>query len=89
MLSLRGACFVARRGICRGLARVQKWIVVLLLSFPPITGLARVLGLGIEIGRVVVGRVHMWGFLWSVGVGVVEVYIWWFRRRSGLGIRGA
>ena len=53
-------------------------IVVLLLSFPPTIGLVRVVGLGIEIGWVEVGRVHMWCLLCNVGMGVAEVCIWWF-----------
>ena len=73
-----GACFVARKGVCRGLFGVQRWAVVLLLSFPPTIGLSRVVGLGIEIGWVLVGQARMWCLLWSVRVGVVEVCTWWF-----------
>ena len=40
-----GGGVVGRRGVCRGLAVVQKWIDVLLLSFPPIIVLLRVVGL--------------------------------------------
>ena len=61
---------------------------MLLLSFPPNIGLAWVVGLGIEIGWEVVGRVRMWCLLWSVGVGVVEVCILWLWHRCGLGMRG-
>ena len=49
---------------------------MLLFSFSPIIGLAKVVGLGIEIGMVVVGRARMWSLLWSKGVGVVEVIVW-------------
>ncbi len=49
---------------------------MLLLKFAPTTGLAKVVGLGIEIGLVVVGRARMWSLLWSKGVGVVEAIVW-------------
>ncbi len=48
---------------------------MLLLSFPPTIGLAKVVGLGIETGWVLVGRARMWGLLWSGGVIVVEVIV--------------
>ena len=48
-----------------------------LLSFPPTIGLARVVGLRIEIGWIVVGRVRMWCLLLSVMVCVVGVFVLW------------
>jgi len=64
---------------------------VLLLSFPPTIGLARIVGLGIEIGWVLVGRARMRCLLWSVGVGVVEICLYmvvltplWYRNEWGM-----
>ena len=47
---------------------------MLLLAFSPTIALARVMGLGIGIGWIVVGRDHLWCLLWSVGVGIVELF---------------
>ena len=49
-----------------------------LFSFPPPIGLAKVMGLGIGTGWVLVGRARMWGLLWSGGVIVVEIIVWSF-----------
>ena len=51
---------------------------MLLLLFSPTIVLARVVGLEIEIGWVLVGRVRMRYLLWVEGVGVVGVCVWWF-----------
>ncbi len=80
-----GVCFVWRRGVCRGLGRVQVWFVLLLLTFPPTIGLARAAGLGSGIGWVVVDRVRI---LWGVGVGVVGICVGFFLLNYGLGMHG-
>jgi hypothetical protein len=47
-----------RRRVFRGLAGAKWWFVLLLLTFFPTIGLARVIELGIEIGWIVVVRVR-------------------------------
>ena len=50
MLSLYvGGGSVGRRGFFRGHAEIQWWFVLMLLAYTPIIGLARVVGLGVEI----------------------------------------
>ncbi len=56
-----GVVFVGSvlRGVCRVIVGVWRWVIVSLFSFPPSIGLAKVVGLGIGTGWVLVGRARM------------------------------